>query len=169
MKVWADRNFGHNLSPHGTYAARLRITLRNMFVREQGQDLHLLSAISPEWMQPGSAMTADRVPTNFGEVNLSLKIVSATRAQLTLHDSFVDAPAHLILHLPWFMETQTVVADGHSLSIEGGSVDLPVATRQVEIEWRKRSNVPDLSYAAAVAQFEKEYAAHYEQFLRTGK
>jgi hypothetical protein len=47
IPVWGDRDFRENLSPHGWYAARLRICVRNMLVREQGQDLHLLSAISP--------------------------------------------------------------------------------------------------------------------------
>ncbi len=166
---WGDRNFHDNLAPHGWYAARLRIALRNMFVREEGRDLHLLSAISPAWIQPGSEMQVDRVPTNFGAVQLRLSILSPTRAQLSLHNSFVDPPAHIILHLPWFMETQKIVADGDSIPVTGDSISLPAHVQTVQITWRKRISAPDLSYQAAVARYMQDYAAHYEQFLRTGK
>ena len=166
---WGDRNFHDNLAPHGWYAARLRIALRNMFVREQGTDLHLLSAISPAWIKPGSVMQADRVPTNFGTVQLRLRIVSPTEAQLSLNDSFVDPPAHIILHLPWFMETQKIVADGVSIPLTGSSVSLPANVQTVRITWRKRNSAPDLSYQAAVARYKQEYAARYQQFLRNGK
>lgn len=168
VKPWGDRDFHDNLAPHGWFAARLRIALRNMFIREQGDDLHLLSAISPAWVRPGSEMAVDDAPTNFGTVDLSLRILSPSRAVLTLHDAFVDPPAHIVLHLPWFMETSRVVADGVSLPVTGSSVLLPVHVRTVEIEWREREHVPDLSYQAAVAQYKQEYAARYEQFLKTG-
>lgn len=166
---WGDRNFHDNLAPHGWYAARLRIALRNMFVREEGTDLHLLSAISPAWIQPGSTMQVDRVPTNFGTVGLRLSIQSPTEAQLSLHDSWVDPPAHIIVHLPWFMETQKIVADGVSHPVTGNSVSLPAHVQTVQITWRKRDFAPRLSYQAAVARYKQEYAAHYEQFLKTGK
>ncbi|MGH9587772.1 MAG: hypothetical protein ACRD3F_12525, partial [Acidobacteriaceae bacterium] len=165
---WGDRDFHYNLTPHGWFAARYRIALRNMFIREQGNDLHLLSAISPEWIQPGREMLVDHAPTNFGMVEISLRVQTPSQAELTLHDHFVDPPAHIVLHLPWFMETSKVVADGVSIPISGNSVLLPPKVRTVRIEWRKRSSAPGLSYQEAVAQYKKEYAAHYKQFLRTG-
>lgn len=168
VKSWGDRNFHWNLAPHGWFAARLRIFMRNMFVRQQGMDLHLLSAISPAWIKPGSDMSVNRVPTDFGTVDLSLRVLTPSRAELTLHDDFVDPPAHIIFHLPWFLETSKVVADGVSLPVKLGSVQLPVHTRSVQIEWKRRPSAPDLSYEAAVAQYKKEYAAHYKEFLRTG-
>ncbi|HEX4154954.1 MAG TPA: hypothetical protein VHY48_05025 [Acidobacteriaceae bacterium] len=165
---WGDRDFHYNLAPHGWFAARLRIALRNMFIREQGDDLHLLSAISPAWIQPGREMLVDHAPTTFGMVGLSMRILTSSRAELTLHDHFVHPPAHIILHLPWFMETSKVVADGVSLPVRSDSVYLPRNVRTVQIEWRKQASAPSLNYQAAVAQYKAEYAAHYKQFLRTG-
>jgi hypothetical protein len=168
IKPWGDRNFHYNLAPHGWFAARLRIALRNMFIREQGNDLHLLSAVSPAWIQPGRELVVDHSPTTFGMVNLSVRILTPSQAEITLHDHFADPPAHIVLHLPWFMETSKVVADGVSLAVNGNSVFLPPNVSTVQIEWRKRASAPSLSYQAAVAQYKQEYAAHYKQFLRTG-
>lgn len=164
---WGDRDFHDNLTPHGWYAARLRITMRNMFVREQGNDLHLLSAISPAWIFPGSKIQADRVPTSFGTVDLSLNVLSSTSAVLNLHDAFRDSPSHVVLHLPWFLETSKIVADGISLPVKGDSVVLPAHTRTVQLEWHRQAAEPDLSYQAVVEQYMRDYAAHYEQFLKT--
>jgi hypothetical protein len=164
---WGDRDFHDNLTPHGWYAARLRITMRNMFVREQGNDLHLLSAISPAWIYPGSKIEVDRVPTSFGTVDLSLNVLSSTSAVLNLHDAFSDSPSHVVLHLPWFLETSKIVADGVSLQVKGDSVVLPAHTRTVQLEWHKQAAEPDLSYQAVVAQYVREYAVRYEQFLKT--
>jgi hypothetical protein len=168
IKPWGDRDFHGNLAPHGWFAARLRIALRNMFIREQGDDLHLLSAISPAWVQPGSEVLVDRASTNFGSVDLSLRILSPSRAELALQDAFVDPPAHIVLHLPWFMETSRVVADGVSLPVTGSSLLLPVHVHKLEIEWRKQAPAPSLSYQLAAAHYKQEYAAHYVQFLRAG-
>lgn len=165
---WGNRDFYDNLAPHGWFAARLRIALRNMFVREQGNDLHLLSAISPDWIQPGSEIVVDRAPTNFGTVDLSLHILSPSRAVLTLHNDFTEPPAHIVLHLPWFMQTTKVVADGTPIPLTGSTVLLPVRVRSVQIEWQRRASAPNLSYQAAVAQYMKDYAAHYQKFLKTG-
>jgi hypothetical protein len=165
---WGDRNFHYNLAPHGWFAARLRIVLRDMFIREQGDDLHLLSAISPAWIQPGREMLVDHAPTTFGMVDLFMRIRTPSRTEITLHDHFTNPPTHIVLHLPWFMETSKVVADGISLAVNGNSVFLPPDVRTVQIEWRKRASAPGLSYQAAVAQYKKEYAAHYRRFLRTG-
>ena len=140
-----------------------------MFVRQQGMDLHLLSSIFPAWIEPGSVTSVNHVPTDFGTVDLSLRVLTPSRAELTLHDDFVDPPAHIILHLPWFMETSKVVANGVSLPFKGGSVQLPVHARTVQIDWKRRPSAPDLSYAAAVAEYKQEYAAHYKEFLRSGQ
>lgn len=166
--LWGDRDFHYNLAPHGWFAARLRIALRNMFIREQGEDLHLLSAVSPAWIEPGREMVVDHTPTNFGIVDLSMRILTPSRAELTIHDHFVDSPAHIVLHLPWFMETSKVVADRVSIPVRGSALLLPIHVRTVQIEWRKRASAPSLSYQAAVAQYKQEYAVHYKQFLRTG-
>ncbi|MEK6572022.1 MAG: hypothetical protein AABZ61_11665, partial [Bacteroidota bacterium] len=51
---WSTRDFGMNLSPHGWFAAKFRALFRNMMVREQEKQLHLLSCLSPEWIKDGA-------------------------------------------------------------------------------------------------------------------
>ena len=167
--AWGDRDFADNLSPHGWFAARLRIYARDMLVREQGRDLHLLSAISPEWIGQGKEIQVDRAPTNFGAVGFSLKLISANHAELTFHASFVDPPERIILHLPWFMETKDVLADGKSLPITGNEVILPSTVSNVNIVWRKGVHNEPLSYDSAVTQYKTDYANRYQQFLQTGQ
>lgn len=168
IRAWGDRDFGGNLSPHGWYAARLRIDLRNMLVREQGRDLHLFSSISPEWVQPGKQILAMHVPTNFGAVDVCLKSLSDNQARMTLRASFEDTPKRIILHLPWFMETKTVTVDGKQLPIADDRVVLPVTAKNVSINWSKRPGMAPRSYLSAVADYKAKYAAHYQEFLRTG-
>jgi len=165
---WGNRNFADNLSPHGWFAAGYRIALRNMLVREQGPDLHLLSVISPEWVQSGKEILVTDAPTNFGKVDFSLKSLSDTQAQITFHASFVDAPKRIILHLPWFMDTKSVTIDGKQLSISNDQVMLPLAVTNVRIDWKKRPSAEPMSYQRTVAQYKAEYAKHYQEFLRTG-
>lgn len=167
--AWGDRDFNGNLSPHGWFAARLRICMRNMLVREQGRDLHLLSAISPAWIRQGSGIQVDRAPTNFGEVAFSLKSTSASHAELNFHASFVDPPQRIILHLPWFMETTNVSADGKSLPITKDEVVLPLKVSNVSIEWKRRADSEPLSYDRAVSQYKSNYAARYQKFLQKGE
>lgn len=164
---WGDRDFHDNLTPHGWFAARLRISLRNMFVREEDDQLHLLSAISPAWIHVGNEIHVDRVPTNFGTVDLSLRMVSPSHAVLNLHDAFVNPPSQVVLHLPWFMKASKVVADGASIPVVKGSVLLPAHARTIELEWQDQISEPSLSYEATVAQYKHEYATRYEQFLKT--
>lgn len=65
---WGDRNFEGNLAPHGWFSAELRTLMRNIMVREEGDDLHLLSVLSPEWIGAGKTIAATQVPTYFGPV-----------------------------------------------------------------------------------------------------
>lgn len=167
--AWGDRDFGDNLSPHGWFAARLRIALRDMLVREQGPDLHLLSAISPAWIKQGGEIKVDRAPTKFGVVGFSVKSTSASHAELTFHASFIDPPKRIILHLPWFMDTKEVLADGKSLPITKDEVELPLAVSNVSIVWKKRVHSEPLSYDRAVEQYKIDYAARYQQFQQTGQ
>lgn len=168
IKPWGDRNFHNNLSPHGWYAAEYRIALRNMMVREQGPDLYLLSVVSPEWIQAGKEIVVANAPTDFGTVDLSLKSLSNTRAQITFHPSFVNAPKQIVLRLPWFMETKAVIADGQKLPIANNQVVLPMNVKTVRLDWKKQPGIKPMSYQVTVAQYKAEYAKRYREFLQTG-
>src|SRR5882762_10113533 len=83
---WSTRDFATNIAPHGTFAAKFRILLRDMLVREQEEDLHFLSCVAPEWMKAGAVTYVHHAPTVFGEVNLDLRILDATHARIDLNN-----------------------------------------------------------------------------------
>jgi hypothetical protein len=165
---WGTRDFRGNLAPHGWFAAKYRTLLRNMMVREQGEDLHLLSAISPEWVVAGKELSVKRAPTNFGEVNFTLRFKTANRAEMTIENQFMVNPAKIVLHLPWFMNATGVTVDGKALKITGNQVELPIGAREVEIAWAKKTNTPAMSFDATVAAYKAEYRRRYDLFLRDG-
>lgn len=166
---WGTRDFAQNLSPHGWFAAKFRTALRNMLVREeQDRRLHLLSVISPEWVKPGEAISVKRAPTNFGEVNFEMRFRDGG-ATMRLDNKFRDAPQQLVVHLPWFMNVSTVSADAKKLGVSNNAVILPVNTRQVEIEWQKKTDAAALSYQSAVREYKAEYRRRYERWVQTGK
>jgi hypothetical protein len=165
IRPWGDRNFEGNLSPHGWFAAEYRTLLRNMFVREEGDDLHLLSVLSPEWIGAGKPVSVTGVPTDFGTVSLTLDQPTDAGAVLHIAAQWVQAPHHLVLHLPWFMQTTAVSADGKDLAVSGHAVTLPPGTQTVRLTWTQATGTPALSYQHAVDAYKAEYLRRYNLLL----
>jgi hypothetical protein len=166
IRPWGDRNFEGNLSPHGWFAAEYRTLLRNMFVREQGSNLHLFSVLSPEWIGAGKTISIAGVPTDFGTVSLTLDQPSDASAVLHIAiQAGVPDNLMLVLHLPWFMQTSAVSVDGRALPITRDSVYLSAVTQTVHLTWTRRSDAPALSYEQAVDAYKAEYLRRYNEFL----
>lgn len=166
---WSTRDFAQNLSPHGWFAAKFRVALRNMLVREeQDRRLHLLSVLSPEWVRAGEAISLKRAPTNFGEVNFDLRFGNRG-ATLQLNNKFRDAPQQIVVHLPWFVNVTSVTADGKKLTVSDNTVLLPANSRIVQIAWQKKADAPALNYENAVKDYKAEYRRRYEQWVQAGK
>jgi hypothetical protein len=166
---WGTRDFGLNLSPHGWFSAKFRTLVRNMMVREEGNELHLLSVISPEWIKPGAVITVRRAPTEFGSVSFELRVPADGQATLHLDNHLARAPEKTILHLPWFLHGIAAAADGNKIPISDGTITLPSGTTEVRLQWVKDTATPQLSYARAVEDYKAEYKRRYGEFLRTGK
>jgi hypothetical protein len=165
IRPWGDRNFEGNLSPHGWFAAEYRTLVRNMFVREDGSELHLLSVLSPEWIGAGKPISVKNVPTDFGTVSLTLDQPSDSSATLHIDSSWVDAPKQMVLHLPWFMNIASISADGKDLAASGNAVTLPPGAHTIQIAWSRRAETPDLSYKQAVEAYKAEYLRRYNQYM----
>ena len=165
---WGPRDFQQNLAPHGWFAAKFRTLLRDMLVRERGQELHLMSVLSPAWLKPGNVVSVRRAPTEFGEVNYELRCNSAG-ATLRLDNRFSHQPVRLVLHVPTGFRATAATADGKSLRVAGDAVEVPVATREVSFRWTSKSGPANYSYEKAVADYKVEYRRRYQQFLRTGE
>ena len=169
IRPWGDRDFGMNLAPHGWFAARYRTMLRNMLIREEGENIHLLSCVSPEWTKNGATIGIRNAPTNFGPMNFTLT-TRGTSSVLKLESGLTRRPKALVLHYPWFMNVRSVKVDGKAVKPGKGGVQmLSPGTRSVEFGWARKSTSPRLSYINAVQDYRKEYRKKFEEFQKNGK
>ncbi|RMD98687.1 MAG: hypothetical protein D6814_07045 [Calditrichaeota bacterium] len=176
---WATRDVRGNLTPHGWFAARYRVLLRDMLVREQGHDLHLLSTISPRWLRTGIPIGVDNAPTRFGTLGFQLT-PDATGAALNINAEFSHAPQAIVVHIPYFVILRSVTLDGRTFTLKenGGlthpsfprigtdRVILAPNTHSVHLNWRYRSRPDELSYEFFVEKFKQEFARKYRVYLR---
>jgi hypothetical protein len=169
MRPWGSRDFEGNLAPHGWFAADYRNLLRNMMVREEGDTLHLLSAVSPEWIGAGKRIRVERAPSYFGSLDFSLEMPDESSAVLHVGSSFEQAPRVLVLHLPWFMDVSAVTADGQAMRVVDGAVVLPARVKEVRLSWHRRPQAAAMSYDKTVASYKAEYQKRYDHLLSTGE
>jgi hypothetical protein len=168
IRPWGSRDFEGNLAPHGWFAADYRNLLRNMMVREDGDALHLLSAVSPEWIGTGKKIVVQRAPTVFGPVDFTLSM-QTNGAALKLESHWQTAPREIVLHVPWFMQLDSVSIDGTAIALTGDEVKLPPSATTVAIRWHRRPGASSMSYTKTVASYEAEYARRYEHLLQSGE
>lgn len=162
---WGDRNFQDNLSPHGWFAAEYRTLLRTMLVREEGDQLHLLSVVSPDWIGKGKPISVSRAPTYFGEVGFTLEQPMAGEAVLHLKTSFSSAPKQIVVHIPWFVDVQSASVDGKAVKVVDGRITIAPESREIHLHWTGKSDAPHLSYERAVANYKAEYARRYQALM----
>ena len=165
---WGNRDFTDNLAPHGWFAAEYRTLLRNMMVREEGDQLHLLSVVSPEWIGKDKTIAVSGVPTSFGKVEFKLAQPSAGEAVLSLKTEFTAAPRDIVVHLPWFVDVLNASADGKAIRAANGVLAVPPGTKEIVLHWTVRPTAPHLSYESAVDDYKAEYARRYETLMHGG-
>ena len=167
IRPWGDRDFSGNLAPHGWFAAEYRNLLRNMMVREEGSNLHLLSAVSPNWVAPNKTISVENASTYFGKIGFELHSLSDSEARLEIHPEFDPGhePLHLVLHLPWFLHVTAVSADGVLVPVVSGAVELAPNTRTVSFKGLRDSAPVDMpaDYTDAVERYKKEYRQRWKK------
>ncbi|MEA2445585.1 MAG: hypothetical protein QOJ12_2877, partial [Thermoleophilales bacterium] len=140
-----------DLAPHAWCAAEIVTLLRNMLVRERGDGVQLLSALSPAWLGGGRRVSLSGAPTAAGPVDVSLRS-TAGGATLTWR-----APAGVPV---WW----TIPADARAVRIDGRPatgplVRLPASSGSARIAWRLR---PDpRSLARTERALTAAYRAHH--------
>ncbi len=167
---WSTRECSHpfNLLPQGVTIAKTIEVLRNMLVREQDEDLHLLSALSPEWVRPGESIVVSGAPSAFGPV--SAEVTAADdRLTIDLPTQFRNAPRRLWVRVPWFYDVEKASLDGATVTPEGNEVLIPQGVRQLVLHGAIRHDTPPMSYDRAVADYQAEYRRRWEHFRRTGE
>lgn len=85
--------------PHVTGACNYAILLRHMLVHEQGDDLHLLTAVPDGWLAEGKEIRVERAPTHFGVVSMTAR-GTAAGVEIKLDRPTRRPPARIVLHLP---------------------------------------------------------------------
>ena len=139
--------------------------LRYMMVREEGQQVHLLSVISPDWMGAGKEIRVEHAPTEFGEVAYTLTQPDDHSAQISLNMRWRQKPDSVILHLPWFADVSEVKVDGKPVSHGNGVVFLPTDAHEVRLSWTRRPDAPNWSYDQAVESYKQEYRRRYDIYM----
>jgi hypothetical protein len=96
---FGDRIVDDVTTPHGWFAAEYVALLRNMLVREQGNDVYLMSALSPAWLRPGKRVSIARAPTVRGPVSYTL---TATKSGAVLTwNANVEPGTRLLWPVPY--------------------------------------------------------------------
>ena len=168
VKAWGERDFGQNLAPHGWFGAKYIAVVRNFLLREEENDLHLLSVLSPAWTGAGQTISVGNAPSYYGPVAFQAKFQEGGM-NVDLQPKFDAAPRRIVVHLPWYVKTATARADGQRDRGEGG------APGGAGIR-RARSRSPGPGRAVGRPEllgkpwraYKKEYRARYEKFLRDG-
>jgi hypothetical protein len=165
VRPWGTRDVYHNLTPHGWFAAKYRTLLRNMLVREEGDALHVLSALSPAWLGVGDSLVVRDAPTEFGPVDLRLDVANDTTATLAVASRFTRPPSEVVVHVPWFVDVRGAEVDGRRVTVEGGVLRLAPDARSVRLTWTRRPEAAPLSYERAVEDFKREYRRRWEAWI----
>jgi hypothetical protein len=165
IPAYGDRDFGGNFSPHGWGAMKLVSVIRDMLIREQGDDLHLLSVVSPAWVGRGKHIAVKGGATTFGNVDFSIEF-SDGGAQMTIQPKYRTDPKNVIVHVPWFAEIIRAESHGGPAKVEDGKIYLAPSARSLSIIWRLKA--PDKSFNKTVADYEAEYARHYVNYVADG-
>ncbi len=149
IRPWGDRDPDGNMPPHGWFAARYNELVRNMLLRERGDELHLASALAPDWVAPGKTVTVQRGASTFGSIDYKLHC-AADHGVLEISPTWRTPPSKIVFHVPWFLDVSAAKADGTPTAVSNGVIELAPTTKTLSMVWTWRAH-PDLSYSKAVA------------------
>lgn len=143
--------------PHLWAAALYVTTLRNMLVREEGEDLHLLSAVPSVWLEPGKRTGFEDAPTRFGRISLT---VEAGKDALVVRFTRPDRtdPKRVLIHLPPELEITGISRCGNGVKtsrvqetfVPGASL---TDENELRIGIRRKPGRAHHDFAAKVAEY----------------
>jgi hypothetical protein len=157
IPAWATRDPRENFTPHGWFAARYMMQIRDLLVREEGREVHITSALAPRWVRPGRQIRVSDAPTFFGTVSYTLDCRRDDATLMLAADwKPASAPTAVVFHIPWFIRATSATADGKPVTVADGAIRLAPGTRRVDVRWA-RSAEPNLSYEEAVRLYLEKY------------
>ncbi len=149
-----------NTLPHLWAAGLYVTTLRNMLVREEGKDLHLLSAVPVHWLNDGKLISFQNAPTHFGNVDLQVRSEAET-VLVEIDPPDRIAPDRIVVHLPPELEIQEAKVqdealtptDARTVSLRGETIRKPF---HVTLRVRRFQKGKAMTFASKVAEYEAE-------------
>lgn len=128
--------YGTGDMPEAWGPANLILLLRDMFLYEDGDSLHVLAGIPAEWIAPGENLAISSAPTTLGG-KISMRINYLRTGQMELDfESSVSVPEAVIrFPLPSGSNLRSVTVNGKPLSnLNGNSITLKNLTGSAEIK-----------------------------------
>ena len=143
--------------PHLWAAALYVTTLRNMLVREEGRDIHLLSAVPAAWLDPGKKISLEKAPTRFGAMSLTAEAGKDFVVVRFSRPTRAD-PDRLLIHLPPEFEITGVSRCGNGVKTsQVRDIFLPGRNlndqNEIRIGIRRKPGAPHPDFAAKVSAF----------------
>ncbi|WP_443938509.1 chitobiase/beta-hexosaminidase C-terminal domain-containing protein [Pedobacter sp. MW01-1-1] len=146
---WGNRDFEHNKTPHGWLAARYIEYLRNMLVREEGNDVHLLSAISPEWAKRNDEIRVNEAPTYYGNVSYTVQFSKNTLVMKMANKLSMNG-GKVFVHIPWFIRANDIKVDGKTVQALDNTLEIAPDTKEIVITWNDATRPEHLNFATAL-------------------
>lgn len=160
----ATRDFwpASNITPHGTFAAKYIALIRNCLVREDANQLHLLSFLAPAWCRPGSQIRCLRAPTTLGQVSFIFDIEQG-KGHLQIRPPRRSSLSAFVVHLPPFWNLKAVQCDGKPVPVKSPhTVTLPPDAHAVDLQWDELPHdIP--SYQTTIQQFLNSHQLQIQQ------
>jgi hypothetical protein len=125
---FGDRIVDDVTVPHGWFAAEYVALVRNMLVRESGNDVYLMSALSPSWLRPGKRVSVSGAPTTRGGVSFTL--TGTPGGAVLSWRTGVRAGTRLLWPVPF--AARNVQARG----LRRGVIALPGRSGRLVVRWR---------------------------------
>ncbi len=153
---YGDRDPGRNRTPHGWFAARFQSLLRNMLLREEGEAVHLLSAVAPHWLAPGTQIRVRGGATLFGGLSYTVNAADSA-AEVVLDAKWRRIPDKLVLHVPWFLNVRSVEAYGGEARLIGDRIECEPNVFRLLLHWQRRPQAAIDHPTAVKTLLEKYY------------
>lgn len=135
----------HYTLPH-TYSCTQQLRLlRNMLLREAGNDLVIGQGIPRAWLEPGKPIEITAAPTMFGPVSCRIESADSKTTRIKLDPPTRTAPHEIQFHLrhPQGLKVESVEvksADQATAKADGEVIRLTNADGPVELEVKFASN-----------------------------
>lgn len=150
-----------NYPPHGWFACNYNVLLRMMLIREEDDNLHLISALSPQWLQPGSKISVENAQTRFGIINFDIHSEN-DGFKLHFNANWDDKPTKIIIHRPFFVKIKKYFVNETKFNFNMGDlIELEPNNFSLKIKWE---SIPEnlINYDSMVDQYKRNYRKIYE-------